>query len=79
MLLEPERIIFETLYSSCHVCLSACLPVCLLHYSSLHDSPIALKTIPCIQCQIKIEKYVGFSLKLPVPELWCETQVKICK
>ena len=31
---------------------------------SLHEPSIAPQTIPRIQCRIKVEKYVGFSLKL---------------
>ena len=31
---------------------------------SLHEPSIAPQAIPRIQCRIKVEKYVGFSLKL---------------
>ena len=41
-----------------------CLSVCVLRDISLHNSPIALQTIPHIQRRIKVEKYAGFSLKL---------------
>ena len=69
---EPSALMRSEGYGSCLVCLSVCLSVCQsvsqsvssLRYISLLEPSITPQTIPSIQSRIKVETYVGFSLKL---------------
>ena len=48
---------------TCRVCLSVCMSV-RPRAISLHEQSITPQMIPRIQCRIKVERYVGFYLKL---------------